>query len=301
MSKRKFSSIEKSSDANVVETTQIDFEFEPKQCSDFTVHYRGASYHVHQFVLLQQSKYFETILMDQSTTPCDVSDRCKRAGHRCVTMEEQIGGVDVDVNDLYSFFLSLYENVDLTGSTKQAIQQQKENREFPGHCFMAHVLSEDKANEKSTIRCFWFDGQQTRTIPSSSKVLSASGAEKPYYNFGAGLRWIGSDWDCVNEHPTFHLADYFQCERLSKLHEKQLQLILQQTDQSAIYQPVWRILLLAERFRWESLRKQCITGCIKDGECATRPAWKRLTASLPIETMQNLFSAAAQYVALVRR
>lgn len=275
-------------------------ELEPKQCSecsDFTVHYRGASYNLHQFVLLQQSKYFETILMDQSITPCDVSDRCKRAGHRCVTMEEQIGGVDVDVNDLYSFFLSLYENVDLSGTTKQAIQQQKENREFPGHCFMAQVLTEDKATEKATVRCYWFDGQQTRTIPSSSQVLL--GAAKRTYNFD-GLRWIGFDWDCVNEHPTFHLADYFQCERLSKLHERQLQSILQHVDHSTIYQPVWRILLLAERFRWESLRKQCITGCIMDGECATRPAWNRLTASLPIETMQNLFSAAAQHVARKR-
>lgn len=86
-----------------------EYKFEPVLLSDITVHYGDACYHLHKFHLATGSSHFEALIIPDAETPkCDLTDRCQRSGHRCITLspdDDTIGGLQIS-HEQIELFLS---------------------------------------------------------------------------------------------------------------------------------------------------------------------------------------------------
>lgn len=85
-----------------------EFTTEPAHLSDFTLHFRSASYHLHRVTLFAESKYFAVLLSPDAQVTCNkdysLTSRCQQPDHHCVSLpDSQIGGTEVTANELMDF------------------------------------------------------------------------------------------------------------------------------------------------------------------------------------------------------
>lgn len=257
-------------------------EYDPVQCSDFTVHYRDVSYRLHRFVVIKLSEYFKAALEDPTKNSCTVTKQCSQPGNHCISLENTIGGVDVDVDELDFFFRDMYSEIDCTGKSYQPVRDAFLKQDYPGYCYLS-LVSTDPINGTYDLVSYDYNRQHEHKL-ADSKVSGAYKAKS----------WIGSDWKCVEPHPNYHLADYFHCAYMLDEYRKQALDIVKLAAKSNIYHAIWRVLVLTDRFQWPDVREACISHCTNDKECGERPAWREITRLLKFETVQEVFWATVK-------
>lgn len=103
-------------------TNDLEFTFEPVHLSDFTLHFRSASYHLHRVTLFNASKFFRVILSPDAESEhkdeCHLTDRCREPYGRCISIpHSSIGGKEVTVTELNEFLTQLYDSASVTQLT----------------------------------------------------------------------------------------------------------------------------------------------------------------------------------------
>lgn len=268
----------------------LSFTFAPDKFSDVTVHYRQASYHMHVYVLVNMSRYFEAVLSadieSEAEEACALSQRClnKPSGTRCVDLKgDQIGGVDVTVDQLNSFFRQLYASLDNQGPWQQLIKADRKQNAWPSHYYLMKVCSTDAEKDEAVLESYEHDGIHPHVVSGLTVGLSGDQHKASSEPVGSWLHSV-----CMAEHFAYHLADYFQADRLMKTYETQADLVAK-TSSSRSLDQCWRILQLTDRYNWPAARKICLQACAHDTQCQTREAWKQVSAKLKLATMTELF------------
>jgi hypothetical protein len=219
-----------------------DFSFGFDKLSDITVHYRSASYHLHQFALVRHSKYFEALIMDDSSgSSCNHDPLCHstNGNHRCITLEgDQIGGVDVTAEQLNE----LYAESD--DEWREKIMSSRQNDKWPSHFYMVKVISTDTSTDKATVDSYEIDYVRRHVMIGQTYAGDRKAS--------ALIAGACSRSNHITEHANYHLADYFQSTQLLTRYETQA-LVTAEALASNLAKlgdrlQLWRLLLLADRF-----------------------------------------------------
>ena len=89
---------------------QRPIHFPPAALSDFVIHYQGAAFHVHTFVLCYHSSYFRAYIESLTAGERDSSDECDEHTDiaHCIRLPEQCGKRAASANDFKLFLCHLY-------------------------------------------------------------------------------------------------------------------------------------------------------------------------------------------------
>lgn len=85
-----------------------EFNYEPFELSDVTVHFGKRAFHVHSLILKKESKVLAVAVDGADGKECELTDACKKSGHRCFTLCSPLGITDVDDSQMKSFFDHMY-------------------------------------------------------------------------------------------------------------------------------------------------------------------------------------------------
>lgn len=263
------------------------FTFGAERFSDITIHYQSSSYHMHQYMLATGSKYFDTVLTDTTdSNKCMVSEQCNKPLHRrCIELTgTQIGGVDVSIHELNTFFRSLY--AEARPEWREMLMSERQNGTWPSHYYIAKVVSSDTTPDEMHIDSYELDGVRRHVVKRhcvTESVLSWTS-------------WTNRNWlfrDTLAEHKNHHLADYFQCTSMLAIYEKQALVNVEAVLQASPFHPsLWRLLILCDRYNWPTARKVCLEACAKHKSCNTFKHWGTIVTQLKSATMTELFIAA---------
>lgn len=273
-----------------VSTDPQVFSFGLEQLSDVTVHYQSASFHMHQYVLVISSKYFEALLMSRSEQEhkCLVSDQWStKAYRRCIELPgEQIGGVDVSVKELHEFFRCLY--ADQGRPWRERVMSERQTDKWPEYYYVAKMVSTDRTADTATVDSYEIDGIRRHVMKGqmlapdkSGKVVKASELKIDSWFYDADLK----------EPKNFHLADYFQCFSMMCVYEKQALVNAQAVVKAGLfyYNSLWKILLLSDRYGWSETRILCLQACSKHKACNEMKHWAKIVTLLKPTTLAELF------------
>lgn len=90
------------------------------------------------------------------------------------------------------------------------------------------------------------------------------------------------------DHPNYHLANYFTCSWLLERYGKQALV----KNSVTRYTPApWRLLRLADKYKWIDVRDACLQVCKKHKGCSDQDGWKELTSTISAQTFQELVKA----------
>lgn len=93
----------------------------------------------------------------------------------------------------------------------------------------------------------------------------------------------------ITDHPGYHLADYFQCDWLLQRYRKQALVVVEKSATHKLYLSApWRILHLADKYKWPDVRAACLEVCKTHTDCFKHDSWSELTSRLSTVTMQDL-------------
>lgn len=257
------------------------YSIEPVQCSDFTVHYQDTSFHLHQFVLIKLSGFFEAILNDKTIEICSQSDHCSQSNHRCIALGSDIGGISITPKDLYRFFLGMYEHFACGNEYSDLIEDLAQQEDFPGYSFFAVIENTILDEDEITVSSYEFDKIRTRS------ARGTVGKSKRNSHCKKGTH-IGLTWWCTDEHPNYHLADYFQCDSMMYKYRKQALYMVRMS--TGICQALWRFLLLTDRFYWPDVRTACLK-TIKRFELMQEPGWTKILILFKPNTVKEIINA----------
>lgn len=86
--------------------------FEPRHFSDFRLHYRSTTYHLHRATLYKESHYFRELLVpDDSNDQCD---QCQKPHSQCISLPgNTIGGIEITTKQLFEFLMFVYYSVNV--------------------------------------------------------------------------------------------------------------------------------------------------------------------------------------------
>lgn len=85
-----------------------DFNYQPFELSDVTVHFGKRAFHVHSLILKKESNVLAVAVDGADGKECELTDACKKSGHRCFTLCSPLGITDVDDSQMKSFFDHMY-------------------------------------------------------------------------------------------------------------------------------------------------------------------------------------------------
>lgn len=281
-----------------------EYFFEPTLFSDVTIHYQLTSYHVHATVLYTASKFFNVLLGSQfapnnhSVNDCDVTSRCTRHHHRCIHFEgTTLGGASITGDDFYEFLVHLYAHVDgtsprgkrVTPTNKQSNTQtnHQTSDKLPKFYYIARITNVDVARDIVTYQCYGYDQTTEQNVTGGSILVSGQSVKATTQCVGS---WIFSL--AVVDSPNYHLAYYFECESLMYQYQMQAESIFKHAASTSLFFPIWKLLRLADRYHWHSMRAACLELCLKDKNCASRAGWHALYKTLDPNTSAELFSMA---------
>lgn len=269
------------------------FSFGVDRLSDVTLHYRGAIFHMHQYVLITSSKYFDVLLSscsDERQARCSLCHRYRTLPtiphHRCITLEgPKIGGVQISVEQLHEFLRCVYAETSREWRERIRSERQNASDKWPSHYYVLCVVSVDAAADVVVGDSYEIDCVRRHVVKGGTGMNGS----KASVSCKVG-QWIPSGG--MLEHPNYHLADYFQCVSMMEHYEEQSLIYAEaalQTSTAWMQQQVWRILLLSDRYGWSKTRKICIQACSKYGECEKLDNWPMIQKSLKPATLAELF------------
>lgn len=271
------------------------YSFKPENLSDVTIHYRAATFHMHQYVLTTQSKFFAAALSTDRDEPCSICPgRPSIPHHRCITLPGgRIGGVEITISIILAFFRRLYATIDDSNEPQGDEAVSRIITRWPRHYYLTQITSVDPVKDEATLDCYEHDDVHSKIFKSMTVSVGPDTRRKvSSYKVGQWFYSVG-----LAEHPNYHLADYFQCDALMKRYGKQLETIIPRCQQSTFFDQAWRILVLTERYNWPAVRAACIKVCAADHNChlpTKLPRWKTIASKLKNETMMAVFIASKQ-------
>lgn len=264
------------------------FSFGVERFSDITVHYRSASFHMHQYVLVIASKYFNALLTENEDQDhkCMLSDRCtKESRRRCVELPgKQIGGIDISVSELNELFRNLY--ADQVSTWRDEFVSGRNNNRWPTRYYIAQVISVDLPTDTVTIDSYEIDGVHRYVVQGLAYVCG-----NELIQTVSGMKFFHDSLCQLDNDKSHHLADYFQCSSMMASYEKHSLVNAEAISKASFscYVHLWKILLLSDRYGWSQTRKFCLEACSKHKSCHKMEQWESIVASLQKSTLAELF------------
>lgn len=309
---------ELSLDSDNTSTNKV-FAYAPAALIDLTLHYQGASYHLHALLLVTKCKYFEALINCDTdvNTKCDQTERCKCPNNRCIAIEgTSIGGVSISNVALHQFFVELYAEAHLSDNRPLMIQHMRNsldwrkrvaNNDFvdllrQGSWHRARVASYQNGNQTVSLRLEGHSASFSISINSPCFMMPYTQNIGPTDDTEESLQLL---MDIVlqeqasvptsallSDLPTYHLSNFFDCASLSLQHDKKNRDIARKAAVVKDYSLLWHLLVRADRYHWKATRSTCIDALICDKECYTRPEWATHQSLLSRESLSELFTGA---------
>lgn len=85
-----------------------EVNYEPIDCSDVTVHFGNSAFHLHSVILKKESKVLGAAV-DGANGGCDITEACKKPGHRCFSLTSPFGTTAVVDRTMKAFFDHMYD------------------------------------------------------------------------------------------------------------------------------------------------------------------------------------------------
>lgn len=283
-----------------------EYEFGIASMSDYTIHFtdignRRASLHLHRLVLVSMSKFFEAFFQGEEkvTSICDITGKCSEPGHRCFSWDgTEIGGEVIGASELTEFFCSMYVAFDGSGRSSSLLDEQRHSMLYHIDHSSVYLYIVKQVLEKNNTRyirydCWDYHGAFELVHSHSHGVPPAVGAMSFFLHDDEPMNWLGEQ----EEHLSYHLANYFQCDSLMKLYENAaIEVIKQMMGRSNHkgFTFAWLMLGIADKYKWKDLRSHCLSVVALDSSCRSRPNWRRYATSLCVDTLADAFAACAE-------
>lgn len=240
---------------------------EPVDLSDFTIHFKDHSYHVHSQILSGASKYFRAAISAAKSgdaTECSLTKQCVEAGHRCVVLPEQLGGSNVSISELTKFLDVLYHPDKVFTS-----DQRDPAFVFPRASFMLGGVG-------AVGTKFVLDGDNlSTTLPGG-----ASGTIKPGRSMFGIMNFTSTVTPCSrdlleeflnNYEQSIELAIYFDCQRLLQAFMNRCQTVFDYATYMKHFDSLWKLLPLVDTYQWNFL-PQLLEALVSDTGKQSRKA-----------------------------
>lgn len=104
----------------------VEVSLEPISLSDLTIHFKDHAFHVHSLVLKSHSKFFAAAF--EAADPDDNTGSCSSPS-RCVSLNQSLRGVDVQVEHIKTFLEMIYRPH--TFQEKQLIELPRDSKGVP--------------------------------------------------------------------------------------------------------------------------------------------------------------------------
>lgn len=106
-----------------------EVKYEPIDCSDVTVHFGNKSFHLHSVILKKESKVLGAAV-DGANDGCNLTEACKKPGHRCFSLTSPFGAIVVADNTMKAFFNHMYDPADRLHTSKSLLNWGSKLRTF---------------------------------------------------------------------------------------------------------------------------------------------------------------------------
>ena len=246
-----------------IEGTQ-EYSFDPIHLSDTTLHYMGASFHLHAIHLYNTSGLFKVWLsavVDEknSQCPCHITSRCGKPGRRCIILDGPlIGGLQISVRQLFDFLRTWYAHADGTGGYFRELHRRGPNRYALSHWFLVQIVAVDVPGSRIQLQYYGYDCV-------ASDWLSAAELSLPPLTEADNRRlgqWFSQEK--VSDWTGLHLAHVLQIEGLAVDYRDRAHRILRVAERAEMFGAVWRILKVADRYRWDDCKYSAIQVLLSD-------------------------------------
>lgn len=148
---------------------------------------------------------------------------------------------------------------------------------------MTTTHSTDRLKDTASLDFYMLDG-----IHRYDMIGAISDPDDPQSKISSDV--VGSCFQSTNfnNNPNLHLADYFQADSMKKQYETQAELVFKIVCKSAFI--VWKIIQMADRYGWSTLRAKCIPICAKDSELYDD--WEMYALQLKSQTLVEILKAS---------
>ena len=270
-----------------------DVHFPPSRLSDFVIHYRGTSYHVHKFVLDYHSSYFrayiETLTSGQRVYQEDECSEHSDIDH-CIRLPDTCGKLEADGGDFQLFLCHLYfarhyscipyevpTDIDLDAQPPPAV-----TLDYPNFSSLKQLdkatcsrFSESKppaAYDAVMSLCHYFDCVVVLERAEANCLLAAKGSEEQRES-----------------------DRYCRCGCCSGSDEDM------NIDYAKEWNSVWPCFVLAQQFDMKRVKAACVPVLVQHSLLQSRhkEEWESVRAQLDKDTlfelMQATYAASAEY------
>lgn len=159
---------------------------------------------------------------------------------------------------------------------------------------MKHVKSVSSFKDEVVINAYEYDGIHNVTMKKTDFLARNQATSTEV----GTVYWPSSHSTAPDdEHPHYHLANYFQCDPLMKLYAKQAEVVVQAViHYNVAYAIAWDLLRICDRYGWTDARKVCLQAVARDKKCRERASWKEFAKSLKFDTLLEAFYTSLERV-----
>lgn len=105
----------------------VEFNYEPVDYNDVTIHFLDSAFHVHSLILKKESKVLGAAL-DGADHTCKLTVNCNKPGHRCFTLSPPFGTTAVNNRDMKQLFDHMYNPAALFDTPSRAAPIGADNK-----------------------------------------------------------------------------------------------------------------------------------------------------------------------------
>lgn len=262
----------------------FEHHFEPHDLTDLTIHYCDTSFHMHSILLMNASKF----LSDDIRYGYKERSRCKScssmpfAHHRCVTLDGPlIGGRKISAEQLRVFFSHLYSVLDVTGSfcNHLNVGDLVECPDNQGYV-VSEVTSVTPGGRFVDLKLCQLNQEKHNVPVQQLRHAYSSQHHQPHHHSNSFV-----------DSSLYFLAHCLQCTQLENLYDQRaVSFVDYHLKHTRNFSALWKLLSLADLYRWQAARSVCLHALLKDTSCASHFEWESHYASITRETLAELLA-----------
>lgn len=228
-----------------------EIQYEPVSCSDITVHFGNSAFHVHSTILKKESRVLDAAI-DGADCKCELTEACKKPGHRCFVLTSPFGTTAVNDHQMKSFFDHMYDPTKVLTTPGCFGPVSKDGQ----HIVIGTAVTVPNQGHWCIGEVTGFVGSQVDVrslINRRHTVLSISAAEvtldtvsKPFERIALKAFLYASD-------VVIRLCHFFDCSVLTRVFESYISTLLDDTRVQKDSAWMFELLSLCDYCHFDSL------------------------------------------------
>lgn len=271
----------------------IELNYEPLECSDVTVNFGNIVFHVHSTILKKESKVL-AVAVDGADTKCELTEACKKPGHRCFALSSPFGTTTVNDSQMKSFFDHMYDPTKLFETPTVAVPVGADSKPILLGAIVHSLVIRH--------RPIWNGGVVTGHVGSKVEVTTAGSV---YLVSANEIHQTGSAVTCISksfqrfgfEHlrrsdVLIRLCHFFDCAVFLRSFRNYINALYIDTD--VLKQPadMLALLSLCDYCRFDDFVKPTVMELLKHKANFDANEWNKLIKPLRSETSAVIVQAA---------